>query len=113
MAAFYANENFPVPVVVALRLLGHDVLTTHDAGRSGQAIADPDVLQFALESQRAVLTQNRRDFIRLHSIHPDHFGIVVCTIDPDLPALAQRIHETVSSANSLIGKLIRVIRPPQ
>lgn len=113
MAAFYANENFPVPVVISLRRLGHDVLTTHDTGRSGKAIADPDVLEFAIETQRAVLTQNRRDFIRLHSIRPDHFGIVVCTIDPEFPALAERIHETVSAADSLTGRLIRVVRPPQ
>ena len=113
MAAFYANENFPVPVVVALRQLGHDVLTTHETGRSGQAVSDPDVLQFAVETERAVLTQNRRDFIRLHSIRPDHYGIVVCTIDPEFVALAQRIHETVSSTNSLTGKLLRVVRPPQ
>ena len=36
MLRLYANENFPQPVVEALRRLGHDVLTTHDAGRSGR-----------------------------------------------------------------------------
>jgi pimeloyl-ACP methyl ester carboxylesterase len=28
VAAFYANENFPFPVVEELRRLGHDVMTT-------------------------------------------------------------------------------------
>lgn len=28
MARLYSNENFPLPVVVALRALGHDVVTT-------------------------------------------------------------------------------------
>lgn len=32
MARLYADENFPFPVVVCLRALGHDVLTTNDAG---------------------------------------------------------------------------------
>ena len=34
MARLYADENFALPVVLALRRLGHDVLTTHDAGKS-------------------------------------------------------------------------------
>lgn len=32
MARFYSNENFPLPVVERLRALGHDVLTTYEAG---------------------------------------------------------------------------------
>lgn len=31
MARLYANENFPLRVVEALRQLGHDVLTVHHA----------------------------------------------------------------------------------
>jgi hypothetical protein len=38
VTAFYANENFLLPVVEELRRLGHDVLTTNDANRSGQAV---------------------------------------------------------------------------
>jgi len=38
MARLYANENFPVEVVQRLRELGDDVLTTHDAGKSNQAV---------------------------------------------------------------------------
>lgn len=30
MARLYANENFPLPVVEALRRLGHDVLTIQE-----------------------------------------------------------------------------------
>ncbi|HEY4759482.1 MAG TPA: DUF5615 family PIN-like protein [Thermoguttaceae bacterium] len=32
MARFYANENFPLPVVEELRRLEHDVLTTQESG---------------------------------------------------------------------------------
>ena len=32
MAAFYADENFRLPVVEALRRLGHDVMTCQEAG---------------------------------------------------------------------------------
>ena len=38
MAHLYANENFPRKVVEFLREMGHDVLTTFEAGNAGQAI---------------------------------------------------------------------------
>ena len=38
MARLYSNENFPLPVVEELRRLGHDVLTTHEAGESGKSV---------------------------------------------------------------------------
>jgi hypothetical protein len=34
MARLYSNENFPLPVVEALRALGHDVLTIQEAGKA-------------------------------------------------------------------------------
>jgi hypothetical protein len=43
VARIYANENFPLPVVEELRRLGHDVLTTSEAGNSGRAIPDEAV----------------------------------------------------------------------
>ena len=83
MAAFYADENFREPVVASLLRLGHDVLTCREAGRAGQGVADEDVLSVALRLGRAVLTQNRKHFIRLDRLGLDHCGIVVCTYDPD------------------------------
>ena len=47
MARLYANENFPLPVVEALRQRGHDVLTIQETGGAGQAMADEAVLAFA------------------------------------------------------------------
>lgn len=92
MADCYANENFPLSVVEALRELGHNLLTTYESGRAGQAISDEDILAFAIGESRIMLTLNRRHFIRLHQATPDHSGIVVCTYDPDFEALAGRIH---------------------
>ena len=34
MARFYTNENVPAQVVVELRRLGHDVVTSLDAGKA-------------------------------------------------------------------------------
>ena len=111
MARLYANENFPLPVVEELRRLGHDVLTTLDAGNAGKAISDEAVLAFAVALKRILITLNRKHFIRLHSSNCDHHGIVVCTIDPAFGAQARRIHEALDTSGPLEGKLIRVNRP--
>jgi hypothetical protein len=101
VAQLYSNENFPRPVVVELRRLGHDVLTVLEAGNANLAIPDDQVLAFAIGQKRACLTLNRQDFIRLHRQRPDHFGVVVCSWDPDFVALASRIHLTLC-ANRLV-----------
>lgn len=114
MARLYSNENFPRPVVEALRGLGHDVTTTQDAGKAGQAIPDDEVLRHAAENGRAVLTLNRRHFVALHDpADPRHAGIVVCTYDADFPGQATRIHEALTAAGELAGQLIRINRPPR
>lgn len=112
MARLYANENFPLPVVQRLRELGHDVLTTLDAGTSGQAIADAEVLAFAIAERRAVLTLNRKHFVQLHRDRSEHQGIVVCTFDPDFARQALRIHEAIEREATLSNQLLRVNRPP-
>lgn len=111
MARLYANENFPREVVLALRALGHDVLTTLEAGKANQRTPDDQVLAFATENGRAVLTLNRREFIRLGQGRRDHGGIIVCTQDPDTARQAGRIHEAIVHLESLKGELIRVNRP--
>jgi hypothetical protein len=111
MARLYANENFPLPVVIELRRLGHDVLTSYESGLSGQAVPDDAVLSFAAAESRILLTLNRRHFIRLHLDRPEHSGIIVCTIDPNSVALAQRIHETLEANPPLLSQLVRINRP--
>jgi len=53
-------------IVRELRKLGYDVLTSYDAGQANQGIPDEDVLTFAIQQERAVITLNRDDFIELH-----------------------------------------------
>jgi predicted nuclease of predicted toxin-antitoxin system len=103
MAQLYANENFPYQVVEALRKLGHDVLTVQEAGKGGQEIRDDEVLAFATEQNRAVVTINRRDFIRLHSSDP--------TQDIDTEGQAKRIDQAIQTVKDLAGQLLRVNRP--
>lgn len=110
MARFYSNENFPQTAVEELRKLGHDVLTSLQAGKANQRIADEDVLAFATEGNRILLTLNRKHFIRLHAANDAHSGIVVCTQDSDFFGLAQRIHFTVTQNEPVAGILVRVNR---
>ncbi len=110
MARLYANENFALPVV-ELRRLGHDVLTIQESGKGNQAVPDEVVLSFAVSENRAVLTLNRKHFVRLHNANQDHSGIIVCTFDPDFTGRAARIHSAIESLPQLDGKLIRVSRP--
>jgi predicted nuclease of predicted toxin-antitoxin system len=112
MARLYADEQYPYPVVELLRNLGHDVLTVQEAGKANQRIPDGDVLAFASSEKRAVITENRKDFFRLHRIQSDHAGIIACTNDRNWESLANRIHAAITAEASLQGKLIRVVRPP-
>lgn len=111
MARFYADEQFPFPVVELLRALGHDVLTVQEAGNADSGISDEEVLRFAISLSRSILTINRADFIRLHRRNNNHFGIIVCTNNRNWEQFAERIHEAVIAEESLQGKLIRVVRP--
>jgi hypothetical protein len=111
MARLYTNENFPVPVVAELRQLGHDILTIQETGKANLEFPDADVLAMATADERAVLTINRKDFIRLHKQVTAHQGIIVCTADLDFSGQAQRIHEAIAQQDSLAGQLIRINRP--
>ena len=107
---FYADENFPLAVVVELRRLGHDVLTAFEDGRANKSIADELVLARSTKLDRIVLTLNRIDFRRLHNSGQSHSGMILCTVDPDFVAQAGRIHKVCEVEDGLNGKMIRVNR---
>jgi predicted nuclease of predicted toxin-antitoxin system len=115
VAYLYIDEDVPRSVAVRLRELGHDVLTVREAGKDGQSIPDDEVLAFAREQGRAVVTKNRKHFDRLHSRCRaeglDHPGIITFTEDLNYEALASRIHEAIGGQMYLINRLIKVIRP--
>ena len=112
MANLYGDEDFSYPVAKELRRLGHDVLTAQEAGQGNLGVTDSAVLALAIARDRAVLTFNRRHFINLHRRVSSHRGIVVCTRDDDVLGLASRIHQAVTSCQSLDNQLLRVNRPP-
>lgn len=112
MAKLYANENLDLAIVEILRSLQHDVLTTLEAGNANQKVPDSEVLAFAHKQNRIVVTFNYQDFKQLHRISPTHSGIIICTEDKDVAALAQRIHYALEKAGgSLENQLVRINRP--
>lgn len=111
MARLFADENMPEPVVVELTRLGHDVLTVRAAGYAEQSWPDPEVLAFATHERRAVVTLNRKDFLRLHRETPLHAGIVVCTFDLDFARQARRIDDALQNLGDPGGKVLRINKP--
>jgi len=111
MAQLYADENFPKKSVEELRRLGHDVVMAIEHGQANLKIPDPQVLAYATTLGRAVVTHNRRDYIRLHKHVQKHQGIVVCTKDNDFMRLAQRIHDALLANEPLVNKLLRINKP--
>jgi hypothetical protein len=111
VARLYSNENFPLPVVKELRRLGHDLLTIQETGHASSSFPDDEVLAFAIKERRAVLTLNRKHFIRLHGQVPDHAGIIICTADSDFVGQAARIHSALVATTELNSKLLRINRP--
>jgi hypothetical protein len=91
--------------------LGCDVLTSQEARKANRAIPDEEVLSFASEQGRALLTINRRDFLRLHRSNPNHAGMILCSQDPDVSRQAERIHRAVEKAGDLHGRELRINRP--
>jgi predicted nuclease of predicted toxin-antitoxin system len=94
-----------------LRALEYDILTVQDAGKAEQKIPDPEVLQYAISLNRAVITMNRRDFIRLHAQIPQHKGIVICKSSTNWEKIAQAIHKHLIQSDSIEGQPIGIKLP--
>ena len=109
MARFYSNENLAIELVESLRSLGHDVLTSYDAGQANQGIPDEAVLAYATAQQRSVITFNRDDFLMLHRQGIEHAGIVICKDARDYSDQVRSLNEHLCADEpSLQNRLLRV-----
>jgi len=113
MFRFYANENLTFELVELLRQQGYDVLTSLEAGNANQRIPDDQVLRTATADNRAVLTFNRDDFLRLHRSGVNHSGIIICKDDSDLSGLSQALHDYLMAQEILQNRLLRVLKKNQ
>jgi predicted nuclease of predicted toxin-antitoxin system len=75
------DEHLSPAIADQLRARGHNVVTVAEAGLAG--MTDERVLAWAVREQRAVVTNNIRDFRLLHAdslrASSPHFGIVLVT----------------------------------
>jgi predicted nuclease of predicted toxin-antitoxin system len=114
LARLYSNENFAIDIVQILHDYGHDVLTSYDAGQANQGISDPEVLRFATNQNRILITFNRDDFIDLHHSGINHSGIIICKDDRDYQGQAKFINDFLQSQTTeLSDRLIRIQKQNQ
>ena len=111
---FYADENLPRAIIEELRRLDYDVLTSYEAQQANKSISDENVLKFAQERNKIIITLNREDFVSLHQQGEAHSGIIICKDDRDYKSQAQVINEFILQDNrSLQGRLIRLKKQNQ
>lgn len=85
-------------LVKKLRLAGLDVISAQDSGLNGQL--NPEILAFAIEQNRVVLTRNGADFRELHLRVMIHPGIFIVHGHPD-PAKTLSYEAIVISIGNL------------
>jgi len=88
-------------------IYGYDITSTHEQGKSGRGIEDQKVLSHAVANERAVITQNWKDFEHLHAMGGKHFGIVLCEVDADIARQAKNVHGALDPHESFHGELIK------
>jgi Domain of unknown function (DUF5615) len=96
-----------------LSLLGHDGLTSDEAGQANQKISDLAVVSFATQNNRIVITLNRDDFVRLHRSGIEHRGMIVCKDDRDSEGQTQAIQTCLIKYLDLSDRLIRIKKQNQ
>jgi len=113
MFRFYSNENLSFILVKELRDLGHDVLTSYEAGNANQRIPDERVLAEATMNNRCVLTFNRDDFLQLHRSGIEHSGIIIFKDDRDQLNQVLTLQKYLITQQTLKNRLIRVLKQNQ
>jgi predicted nuclease of predicted toxin-antitoxin system len=98
------DEHYADEIAAQLRAAGHDATTVSERGMKG--IDDEALLHFAASEERALLTNNARDFLpliaRWAAGGQDHHGLVL-TSDASLPRGKRRIGRYVTALRELMG----------
>lgn len=89
---------------------GHDVLSVNQANLTSHS--DAEVLQFAAQTDRIVLTRNVTDFLALHESDANHSGILATHEDRDVsknmnfPTIVQAIGNLERSGWDIAGQFV-------
>jgi hypothetical protein len=100
MARLVARDDFPLPVIEELRLLGHDIVTVPAEGVSR------DVSPGA--KPRVWLTLDPDQSAGAHRAAPAHSGIVAVKPGKTYAGLAQRIHDALKAHARISRQLVVV-----
>lgn len=109
MARLLADEDFPRPVSLHLRSLGHDVQLAVETGLANRRTEDPILLEYARDHQRILLTHNRKHFRRLHPTM-SHSGVVICSRFDDFISLAEAIDGCLTEVMDCSDRMISVTK---
>jgi hypothetical protein len=94
----YLDQDVPVQLAGMLRAYGFDALTTREAENLGTD--DPHQLNYAINTERVLVTHNRLDFERLHVQYLvagiEHCGIVIASQRRDLGQTRNRLLEVLN-----------------
>ena len=101
---FYADENLPRAIIEELRPLNYNVLNFYEAQQANKSISAENVLKFAQERNKIIITLNRDDFVSLHQQGEAHNGIIICKDDRDYKGQAQVIDEFILPGRSLFAR---------
>jgi predicted nuclease of predicted toxin-antitoxin system len=83
LARFVTDENIPRSVTRQLIAMGHDVETTIEAVHP--SASDNSVIRYSRQSHRFIVTLDK-DFIALHRLVAEPFGVIVIRISPPTPS---------------------------
>ena len=97
------DEQYSTDIPAQLRAGGYDVVSVHDLGLAG--IADRPLLEAAVGAERALMTNNVRDFAPLAAAWAaegrDHNGLVFAS-DPSSPRARNTIGMFVNALEELL-----------
>ena len=100
MLKLYLNENLSWRIARALREYGYDVISSQEAGMNQEE--DPPQFAFAVEQERAVVTNNFADFIALHEEYLErnttHYGVIFTTKCP-ISVLIRRLRTLLGNVS--------------
>ncbi len=86
------DENLPLQIASRLRMLGHDVHTSHDEGLAG--CSDSDLWRAAQREGRTLITQDLDFSDERRFVPGTHFGIVLIRLrSPSRLRLLERVEE--------------------
>lgn len=99
----FTDEMINVVVATELRRQGYDAVSCKETGRANRAIEDEVQLQFATHQQRAVLTFNFNDFLRLDAAWRlagrEHAGIILSPEIKNIGVLIRAVRQHLDSVD--------------